>query len=97
LITVEEIKDLSKYLNIAQLNVIEKDWVLSHLLNAIYGNQIFSRNLIFKGGTSLRKCWFENYRFSEDLDFTIANYEALSYDVILRELDSIVSDWVFSG
>jgi predicted nucleotidyltransferase component of viral defense system len=26
--------------------------------------------LIFKGGTCLRKCYFPNYRFSEDLDFT---------------------------
>ena len=27
--------------------------------------------LAFKGGTALRSCWFENYRFSEDLDFTL--------------------------
>lgn len=26
--------------------------------------------LAFKGGTALRKCYFEDYRFSEDLDFT---------------------------
>ncbi|MFZ1678319.1 MAG: nucleotidyl transferase AbiEii/AbiGii toxin family protein, partial [Saprospiraceae bacterium] len=26
--------------------------------------------LIFKGGTCLRKCYFPDYRFSEDLDFT---------------------------
>lgn len=26
--------------------------------------------LIFKGGTCLRKCYFDGYRFSEDLDFT---------------------------
>jgi predicted nucleotidyltransferase component of viral defense system len=25
---------------------------------------------LFKGGTCLRKCYFEDYRFSEDLDFT---------------------------
>jgi predicted nucleotidyltransferase component of viral defense system len=30
--------------------------------------------LVFKGGTALKKCWFGNYRFSEDLDFSgIAN------------------------
>jgi len=27
--------------------------------------------LAFKGGTALRRCWLENYRFSEDLDFTL--------------------------
>ena len=26
--------------------------------------------VIFKGGTALRKCYFTDYRFSEDLDFT---------------------------
>jgi len=25
----------------------------------------------FKGGTCLKKCYFETYRFSEDLDFTL--------------------------
>ena len=26
--------------------------------------------LVFKGGTALRKCYFGDYRFSEDLDFS---------------------------
>jgi hypothetical protein len=26
--------------------------------------------LVFKGGTALKKCYFGNYRFSEDLDFS---------------------------
>ncbi|WP_291322448.1 nucleotidyl transferase AbiEii/AbiGii toxin family protein [Desulfonatronospira sp.] len=29
-------------------------------------------NLIFKGGTALKRCYFHDYRFSEDLDFTLA-------------------------
>ena len=28
-------------------------------------------NFVFKGGTSLKKCYLETYRFSEDLDFTV--------------------------
>jgi predicted nucleotidyltransferase component of viral defense system len=28
---------------------------------------------VFKGGTCLRKCYYETFRFSEDLDFTIIN------------------------
>jgi predicted nucleotidyltransferase component of viral defense system len=31
-----------------------------------------SRLLIFKGGTALKRCHFGDYRFSEDLDFTLA-------------------------
>ena len=26
--------------------------------------------LVFKGGTALKKCYFGDYRFSEDLDFS---------------------------
>ncbi len=52
-------------------SVIDKDWVLGHLLNSIYRHEALKEKLVFKGGTCLKKCYFENYRFSEDLDFTL--------------------------
>lgn len=52
---------------------IDKDWVLGHFLNALYLNNDVQKFFVFKGGTCLRKCYFENYRFSEDLDFTLLN------------------------
>lgn len=52
---------------------IDKDWVLGHLLSGIYGDDEFRNKLIFKGGTCLRKCYYPNYRFSEDLDFTLTD------------------------
>ena len=52
-------------------STIDKDWVQSHILNAIYDTSFGKDLLVFKGGTCLRKCWIENYRFSEDLDFTL--------------------------
>lgn len=51
-------------------STIDKDWVLGHFLNAIYSLDGWKEKLVFKGGTCLRKCYIENYRFSEDLDFT---------------------------
>lgn len=51
-------------------STIDKDWVLGHFLAAIYSEQNLRETLIFKGGTCLKKCWFPDYRFSEDLDFT---------------------------
>ncbi len=51
-------------------STIDKDWVLGHILAAIYSEQKLREVLIFKGGTCLKKCWFPEYRFSEDLDFT---------------------------
>jgi predicted nucleotidyltransferase component of viral defense system len=53
------------------IGVIEKDYVLGWLLAAISAEPELSRTWIFKGGTCLRKCYYETYRFSEDLDFTV--------------------------
>ncbi|MGH7883886.1 MAG: nucleotidyl transferase AbiEii/AbiGii toxin family protein, partial [Candidatus Dormibacteraceae bacterium] len=47
---------------------IERDYVLAHLCAEI-GSQ-GELNLIFKGGTFLRLCCFDNYRYSADLDFS---------------------------
>jgi predicted nucleotidyltransferase component of viral defense system len=53
--------------------VIEKDYVLGWLLAGIANNDQLNRTWIFKGGTCLRKCYYETFRFSEDLDFTIVD------------------------
>lgn len=50
--------------------VIEKDYALSYLLDAIVAVPRLRESLVFKGGTCLRKVFFAGYRFSEDLDFT---------------------------
>jgi predicted nucleotidyltransferase component of viral defense system len=52
--------------------VIEKDYVLGWTLAAIAAHPILGDTWVFKGGTALKKCHFETYRFSEDLDFTVA-------------------------
>ena len=49
---------------------IDKDWVLGHFIDAIYSVKELKDILVFKGGTCLKKCYFPDYRFSEDLDFT---------------------------
>lgn len=53
------------------VGVIEKDYVLGWLLAGIGNEPALNRTWIFKGGTCLRKCYYETYRFSEDLDFTV--------------------------
>ncbi len=52
---------------------IEKDYVLSWILYGLSTHQHLKATLIFKGGTVLKKVYFNNYRFSEDLDFTSTN------------------------
>jgi len=50
--------------------IIEKDYVLSKVLMALSQVDGFRDALIFKGGTALKKCYYRQWRFSEDLDFT---------------------------
>ena len=50
---------------------IEKDYVLSWILQGIAQHAKLSKAIVFKGGTVLRKVYFKDYRFSEDLDFTL--------------------------
>lgn len=52
-------------------DTVDKDYVLGHFLSQFIA--YYKDDLIFKGGTCLRKCYIENYRFSEDLDFTALN------------------------
>jgi predicted nucleotidyltransferase component of viral defense system len=51
--------------------VVEKDYVLGWLLWGIGTDPVLSQRWVFKGGTCLKKCYIETYRFSEDLDFTV--------------------------
>jgi predicted nucleotidyltransferase component of viral defense system len=53
---------------------IEKDYILSWILQGLAQHELLSAALVFKGGTVLKKVYFEDYRFSEDLDFTLLNY-----------------------
>lgn len=54
---------------------IEKDYILSWILKGIAQHKQLSKVIVFKGGTVLKKIYFEDYRFSEDLDFTLINNE----------------------
>ncbi len=55
----------------ADFTVVERDYVLSWALAGLYRRPLLAEQLVFKGGTALRKCYFPDYRFSADLDFTL--------------------------
>lgn len=76
-------------------NTVEKDYVLGWLLAGIFNHQDLAENWVFKGGTCLKKCFFETYRFSEDLDFTLLKSDHLSEQFLLKTFTD-VSDWVYS-
>jgi len=54
--------------------VIDLDYSLGWFLLGMRKTSASLRGLIFKGGTCLRKCYFPDYRFSEDLDFTATKH-----------------------
>lgn len=51
-------------------DVLERDYCLAWFLNALSESDL-RPILAFKGGTALKRCYFGDYRFSEDLDFTL--------------------------
>ncbi len=51
---------------------VERDYVLAHALSAISRHDKQAQ-IVFKGGTALRLCHFEDYRYSADLDFSLVN------------------------
>ena len=53
---------------------VERDYVLAHIMAAL-GAMDDSHGLVIKGGTALRLCYFEDYRYSADLDFSLVKNE----------------------
>lgn len=71
---------------------VEKDYALGWVLFGIASHPELSR-WYFKGGTCLKKCFFDTYRFSEDLDFTVPDGAPYGDDEIRTGLLA-VADWV---
>lgn len=51
--------------------IIERDYVLTKILASLSQQQVFQENFVFKGGTAIKKLFFPEWRFSEDLVFTL--------------------------
>ena len=88
MIEKDEILKMASSLSLTP-DTIEKDYVLSWLLFGIHQHNEISKDWAFKGGTSLKKCFFETFRFSEDLDFTVRNQNYLSEEFLKKTFDQI--------
>jgi len=67
---------------------IEKDYILSWILQGISQHEYLSKAIVFKGGTVLKKIYFADYRFSEDLDYTLLD-NSISNDQIFEWFDEV--------
>ncbi len=94
MIDKSEIMEFSREFGL-RANVIEKDYVLGWVLAGIFNHPDIGSSWIFKGGTCLKKCYFETYRFSEDLDFTLSDSNHLNQEFLLSCFKEIVQ-WVYN-
>ncbi len=67
------------------LGVLEKDYVLTETLKTLSQVPSLKDLLVFKGGTALRKVYFADWRYSEDLDFTVKH--DMKKEELRQELD----------
>ncbi len=64
-------------------DTVEKDYIIGWMLFGINQHPDIS-DWAFKGGTCLKKCYFETFRFSEDLDFTLSKRSHLTEKFLLK-------------
>ena len=72
--------------------IIEKDYVLGWLLVGINEHPALKAKWIFKGGTALKKCYFNDYRFSEDLDFTVLDVNHINQEFLQNTFKNILEN-----
>lgn len=89
----QEILELAREFSLRP-DVVEKDYSLGWLLAGIGQHPDTSQTWIFKGGTCLKKCYFETYRFSEDLDFTLLDSSRLDENILLKIFGEI-AEWIY--
>ena len=69
--------------------VLERDYCLAWFLVGLSRSPLRDI-LVFKGGTALKRCYIGDYRFSEDLDFTLV--KATPFEKLLPELKMISAE-----
>jgi len=83
-INLDDLRRLSTETKFPQ-DLLEKDYHLTRILHKISEKKI--KDLVFKGGTCLNKCYLGFYRLSEDLDFV---YNQDTKDLSKRQIKLIL-------
>ena len=75
--------------------IIEKDYLIELVLFYFSKSSFLCENMVFRGGTALKKVYFPEYRFSEDLDFVIDSKKEINIyqEIIIQILQKISSDY----
>jgi len=75
-------------------SVLERDYCLSWFLAGMSETPL-TNLFAFKGGTAIKKCYLPDYRFSEDLDFTLR--EDVAFNVIQEHLAHVFESVVHAS
>lgn len=81
-ITTEELQvaiEKASFINNISEVIIEKDYWVCFMLNYLFTESKWKNLFVFKGGTSLSKCYGIIKRFSEDIDL-ILDWRAIGYE-----------------
>ena len=82
-------KEIDRKAEIFQIHSsnVQRDYVLGWILAGMYQHSELKDKLVLKGGNCFRKAYFENTRFSKDLDFSCEN--EISIGLLSAEFDTI--------
>jgi predicted nucleotidyltransferase component of viral defense system len=86
MISKTEIETKSKEFEIHSANV-ERDYVFGWIIFGIFSISDLKEKIFLKGGNALRKGYFQNTRFSTDLDFGIP--DDIEQNVLLKEINKV--------
>ena len=89
MITNNQIQELAETFGVADL-IVEKDYFIELFMVQAFLSGLFKKEIVFRGGTALKKAYFRDYRFSEDIDFII--FEKNKLNEFLEILKKIVND-----
>lgn len=64
--------------------ILEKDYAISYILLGVSRVPALADVLVLKGGTALRKAYFQDYRFSEDLDYSTRSGAIPDIDALMQ-------------
>lgn len=87
MLTQAQVRRFAYDSGVRDLQVVEKEIVLTHLLQ-LFSEKGFVKVVAFKGGTCIRKTWLgTSGRFSTDLDFTsvVTDQETRCHQILASE------------
>lgn len=86
MISKDEIRTKARKFEISEADV-QRDYVFGWLLFGIFTSSALKDEIFLKGGNALRKGYFENTRYSSDLDLGIPN--DLDQEFLLSEINKV--------